>query len=57
MKHKLKCEAKIHDAGFRAGNKGVVHTQHSGLSVKLMLRDMGVRRVTDAKIDKVCYFL
>ena len=22
-----------------------------------MLRDTGVRRVTDAKIDKVCYFL
>ena len=35
---------------------GVVHTQHCRLSVKFILRNMGVRRVNDAKIDKVCYF-
>ena len=65
MEHKLKCEAKIHDIGFRAdakleiGNlKGAVHTQHCRLSVKFMLliRDMG-GRVTDAKINKVRHFL
>ena len=52
MEHELKCEAKIHDIGFPADAKLEIR-----LSVKLMLRDMGVRRATDAKIDKVYYFL
>ena len=61
MEHELKCVAKIHDIRFRADAKleirESIHTQHCRLSIELMLRDMGVRRVTDAKIYKVCYFL
>ena len=63
MEQELKCVAKIHDIGFRADakrevkdSKGSVHTQHYRVGIELMLRDTGVRRVTDAKIDKVCYF-
>ena len=54
---------KIHDIGFPTDAKleiresKAVHTQHCRLGIELMLRDTGVRRVTDAKIDKVCYFL
>ena len=33
--------------------KGAIHTRHCRHSVKLMLRDIGVRKITDGKIDKV----